>query len=233
MVNIKKIRYLLILICLLSVLPAQKSIQVSSVSDKQIGMASGIYINYGIAGAEADGYIELQSRSGLFIESSAITQFSNLGTLNTSIGLVKEYSNDLYILGGYSNYFEINESLLNEVFFGYVSSTITSVVFLGLEGEISPNYLGILNLSSYLPNVSFNSSLMGIISQDLNKFGYDLFLNVTKIFSSGFTYGFSISNERYEIEESRTFNKTGNEKTFTVPGVRQGYFISMFVGWTF
>ena len=233
MVNIKKIRYLLILICFLSVLPAQKSIQVTPVSEKQIGMASGLYINYGTAGAEADGYVELQSRSGLFFESSAITQFSNLGTLNTSIGLMKEYSSDLFIVGGYSNYFEIDESVLNEVFLGYSSSTMTSVVFLGLGGEISPNYLGILNLNSFLPNVSFDSSLMGIISQDLNEFGYDIFLNVTKTFSSAFTYGVSISNERYEAEESRTFNKKGNEKTFTVPVARQGSFISLFVGWTF
>ena len=83
MVNIKKIRYLLILIGFLSVLPAQKSIQVSPVSEKQIGMASGLYINYGTAGTEADGYIELQSKSGLFIESSGVTQFSDLGTINT------------------------------------------------------------------------------------------------------------------------------------------------------
>ena len=233
MVNSKKIRYLLILICLLSVLPAQKSIQVSPDSEKQIRMASGVYINYGTAGAEVDGYVELQSRSGLFIESSAITQFSNLGTLNTSIGLMKEYSADLLILGGYSNFFEIDESFLNEVFLGYSSNTMTSVVFLGLEGEISPNYLGILNLNSFLPNVSFDSSLMVIISQDLNEFGYDLFLNVTKTFSSGFTYGVSTSNERYETEESLTFSKNGNEKTFTIPVVRQGSFISMFVGWTF
>jgi len=233
MVNNKKIRYLLFLICFLSILAAQKSIQVSPVSEKQIGMASGVYINYGTAGPEADGYIELQSRSGLFIESSAITQFSNLGTLNTSIGLMKEYSTDLFIVGGFSNYFEIDESLLNEVFFGYGSSTMTSVVFFGLGSEISPNYLGILNLNSFLPNVPFDSSLMGIISQDSNKFGYDLFLNVTKTFSSGFTYGVSASNERYETEESRTFSKNGNEKTFTIPVVRQGSFISMFVGWTF
>ena len=233
MVNIKKIRYLLTLICFLSVLPAQKSIQVNPVSEKQIGMASGVYINYGTAGAEADGYVEFQTRNGLFIESSAITQFSNLGTLNTSIGFMQEYSTDLFILGGYSNYFEIDESLLNEVFLGYSSSTMTGVVFLGLGSEISPNYLGILNLNSFLPNVPFDSSLMGIISQDLNEFGYDLFLNITKTFSSGFTYGVSASNERYEAEESRTYNKNGNEKTFTIPVVRQGFFISMFVGWTF
>ena len=68
MINIKKIRYLLFLICSISAIKAQKSIQVSPVSEKQIGMASGFYINYGTAGTEADGYIELQSKSGLLIE---------------------------------------------------------------------------------------------------------------------------------------------------------------------
>ena len=233
MINIKKIRYLLFLICSISAIKAQNSIQVSPVSEKQIGMASGFYINYGTAGTEADGYIELQSKSGLFIESSGVTQFSDLGTINTSIGFINEFSIDQFTLAGYSNYFEVNASVLNEIFLGYSSRAMTHVVFLGLAGEISPNYLGILNLNSFLPNVSFDSSLMGIISQDLNEFGYDLFLNVTKTFSSGFTYGVSTSNERYEAEESRTYNKNGNEKTFTIPVVRQGSFISMFVGWTF
>ena len=69
MLKIKKIGYLISFIGFLSILPAQKSIQVSPVSEKQIGIASGVYINYGTAGTEADGYVDLQSRSGLFIES--------------------------------------------------------------------------------------------------------------------------------------------------------------------
>ena len=233
MINIKKIGYLLFLTCFLSVLPAQKSVQTIPATKNQIGIASGLFINYGNAGTEADGYVEFQTRGGLFIESSAVTQFSDLGTINTSIGFINEFSIDQFTLAGYSNYFEVNASVLNEIFLGYSSSAMTHVVFLGLAGEISPNYLGILNLNSFLPNVSFDSSLMGIISQDLNEFGYDLFLNVTKTLSSGFTYGVSTSNERYEAEESRTFSKKGNETTFTVPVVRQGSFISIFVGWTF
>ena len=233
MINIKKIRYLLFLICFLSALRAQKSVQTIPTIDNQLGIASGIFINYGNAGTEVDGYVEFQTRSGLFIESSAVTQFSDLGTINTSIGFINEFSIDQFTLAGYSNYFEVNASVLNEIFLGYSSSAMTHVVFLGLAGEISPNYLGILNLNSFLPNIPFDSSLMGIISQDLNEFGYDIFLNITKTLSSGFTYGVSTSNERYEAEESRTYNKNDNEKTFTIPVVRQGFFISIFVGWTF
>ena len=233
MINIKKIRYLLFLICLLSAIKAQKFVQTIPTTENQIGIASGLFINYGNAGIEADGYVELQTIGGLFIESSAVTQFSDLGTINTSLGFINEFSIDQFIVGGYSNYFEVNVSVLNEIFLGYCSRAMTHVVFLGLGGEISPNYLGILNLNSFLPNVSFDSSLMGIISQDLNEFGYDLFINVSKTLSSGFTYGVSTSNERYEAEESRTYNKNGNEKNFKIPVVRQGSFISMFVGWTF
>ena len=233
MVNIKKIRYLLTLISFLSVLPAQKSMQTSPISENKIGMASGLFINYGTPGAEVDGYVELQTRSGLFIESSAVTRFSDLGTINTSIGFIKELSIDQFILGGYSNYFEVNESELNEIFYGYSSNKMTSVVFLGLSSQVLPNYLGILNLNSIISNLYFDSSIMVIISQEMDELGYDLFLNMKKTLSSGFTCGFSISNERYEDEETRTFSKQGNEKTFTIPGLAQGSFISIFMGWTF
>ena len=233
MINIKKIRYLLFLICFLSALKAQKSVQTIPITESQFGIASGLFINHGNAGTEGDGYVEFQTRSGLFIESSAVTQFSDLGTINTSIGFINELSIDQFTVAGYSNYFEVDASVLNEIFLGYSSNAMTHVVFLGLAGEISPNYLGILNLNSFLPDAPFDSSLMGIISQDLNEFGYDIFLNVSKTFSSGFTYGVSTSNERYEAEESRTYGKNGNEKTFTIPVVRQGSFISLFIGWTF
>ena len=145
-------RQLLFLICFLSALKAQKSVQTIPTTENQFGIASGLFFNYGNAGTEADGYVEFQTKSGLFIESSAVTQFSDLGTINTSVGFINEFSIDQFTVAGYSNYFEVNASVLNEMFLGYSSSKMTHVVFLGLEGEISPNYLGILNLNSFLPN---------------------------------------------------------------------------------
>ena len=231
MLNIQKIRYLFILIMFLSMLLGQKSISTSPIVGNNIGIASGIFANYGTSGIEMDGYIELQTKNGLFLESSAITQPTEQSTINTSIGIMNEISPDLFLVGGYSNYLEISNSTLNEAFIGYSSNSTTGVVFFGLSSEISPNYLGIINLNSFYPKISFDLSITGTISEEMNKLGYDLFLNMTKTFDSGFTFGSSISSERYEDVELRTFKKQGNEKTFNVPVILQGGSISFFMGW--
>jgi hypothetical protein len=211
----------------------QKSISTSPIVGNNIGIASGIFANYGTSGIELDGYLELQTKSGLFLESSAISGPTEQGTINTSIGIMNEISPDLFLVGGYSNYLEISNSTLNEAFIGYSSNSTTGVVFFGLSSEISPNYLGIINLNSFYPKISFDLSITGTISEEMNKLGYDLFLNMTKTFDSGFTFGSSISSERYEDVEERIFKKQGNEKTFNVPVILQGRSISFFMGWTF
>ena len=231
MLNIQKIRYLFILTTFLSMLLGQKSISTSPIIGNNIGIASGIFANYGTSGIELDGYLELQTKSGVFLESSAITQPTEQSTINTSIGIMNEVSTDLFLVGGYSNYLEISNSTLNEVFIGYSDLLTTGVVFFGLSSEISPNYLGIINLNSFFPKISFDLSITGIISEEMNEYGYDLFLNMTKTFDSGFTFGSSISSERYEDVEVRTFKKQGNEKTFNVPVILQGGSISFFMGW--
>ena len=233
MLNIQKIRYLFILITFLSMLLGQKSISTSPIVGNNIGIASGIFANYGTSGVELDGYLELQTKSGLFLESSAITQLTEQSTINTSIGMINKISPDLFLIGGYSNYFEISNSTLNEVFIGYSSNSTTGVVFLGLSSEIAPNYLGIINLNSFFPKISFDLSMTGIISEEMNKLGYDLFLNMTKTFDSGFTFGSSTSSERYEEVEIRTFKKQGNEKTYNATVISQGRSISFFIGWIF
>ena len=233
MLNILKIRYLFILITFLSMLLGQKLIQTSPIAENNIGIASGLFANYGTPGIEMDGYVELQTKSGLFLESSAITQITEQSTINTSIGIMNEVSPDLFLVGGYSNYLEISNSTLNEAFIGYSSNSTTGVVFFGLSSEISPNYLGIINLNSFYPKISFDLSITGTISEEMNKLGYDLFLNMTKTFDSGFTFGSSISSERYEDVELRTFKKQGNEKTFNFPVILQGRSISFFMGLTF
>ena len=233
MLNIQKIRYLFILITFLSMLLGQKSIQTSPIAENNIGIASGLFANYGTSGIEMDGYVELQTKSGLFLESSAITQLTEQSTINTSIGMMNKLSPDLFLIGGYSNYLEISNSTLNEVFIGYSSNSTTGIVFLGLSSEIAPNYLGIINLNSFFPKISFDLSITGTISEEMNELGYDFFLNMTKTLDSGFTFGSSISSERYEDVEEQIFKKQGNEKTFNVPVILQGGFITFFIGWAF
>ncbi|MDP6168955.1 MAG: hypothetical protein QF780_03015 [Candidatus Marinimicrobia bacterium] len=224
-------RHLFRLIIFLSILVGQKSIQSNPISENQIGMASGIFANYGTAGMEVDGYFEVQGRRGLFLESSGIAQLGEQMTLNTSLGIMNEVAPDILMGGGYSNYLEIDNDVLHEVFFGASSSSITGVAFIGLGSELSPNYLGTLNLNSFFPFLSIDSSIMCILSKEMDEFGYDIFFNMSKTIGSGLSYGYSLSSERYEDEERRTFKKQGHSKTFTVTA--QGLFISFFIGWTF
>lgn len=237
MLKIKKMRYLIILIITLSILVGQKSNQSNPISENQIGMASGIFANYGTAGMEVDGYFEVQTKSGLFLESSGIAQLGEQMTLNTSLGIMNEVAPDILMGGGYSNYLEINNEVLHEAFIGLSSNLISGVAFIGLGSELSPNYLTTLNLNSIFPNLIFDYSVMLIMSKDIdfwsNEFGYDIFFNISKTYGSGLSFGYTISSERYEDEETITYNKQGYSKTFKIPVTAQGTFISLFIGWTF
>ena len=224
---------LFILSFIFSTIVAQKSIQTSSISNNQIGMSSGIFLNIGTSGIEADGYIEFQTGGGFFIESSAITHFKDYSALNSSVGFMEEFYPGMLLGAGYSNYFEINDYSLNEAFLAYRYRMITGLIFFGLSREVSPNFLGIFDLNILFPNVPFDCSMTGIISEFTDEVGYDLFLNISKTFKSGITFGVAASHERYEIEEPMIFTKQGKKYSTNVPALSQGPFISLFLGWIY
>ena len=217
-----------------SIVLGQKSGQNNPIPEIEFGMSSGIYANFGTSDFEIDGFFEIQTKSGLFLETSGITQLGTNTTLNTSLGLMQVVSPDLLLGGGYSNYHEINSNdMLHEEFLGLNSKSITGVVFLGLEGGLSPNYLGILNLNGLFPGLIFDSSIIGIASQGLEEFGYDIFFNISRTSSYGLSYGYSLSSERFEDQQTRTYNKQGYTKTFTIPVSSQGIFNTVFIGINF
>ena len=130
----------LFLLIMLSIVMGQKSGQNNPIPENQFGMSSGVFANFGTSDFEIDGFFEIQTRSGLFLETSGITQLDKNTTLNTSLGFMREVLPNMLMGGGYSNYIEFNSNdVLNEVFFGFNSKSITGVVFLGLGSEFSPN----------------------------------------------------------------------------------------------
>jgi len=212
----------------------QKSGQINPIPENQFGMSSGIFANFGTSDFEIDGFFEIQTRSGLFLETSGITQLDNNTTLNTSLGFMREVLPNMLMGGGYSNYTEFNSNdVLNEVFFGFNSKSITGVVFLGLGSELSPNYLGILNLNALIPELMFDSSIIGVASEQLGEFGSDIFFNISTTSSYGFSLGYSLSSERYEDQQTRTFTKQGHTKTFIVPVSSKGFFNTIYIGINF
>ena len=212
----------------------QKPGQINPIPENQFGMSSGIFANFGTSDFEIDGFFEIQTRSGLFLETSGITQLDKNTTLNTSLGFIQEVLPNMLMGGGYSNYHEFNSNdVLHEVFLGFNSKSITWVVFLGLGSEFSPNYLGILNLNALIPELMFDSSIIGVASEQLGEFGSDIFFNISTTSSYGFSLGYALSIERYEDQQTRTFTKQGYTKNITVPVSSKGFFNTIYIGINF
>ena len=216
--------------------PAQSVDQGSNMLQSKLGTGAGGFINVGTNGLEMDGFFEIQTRNGLFGEawvSQLDMDAETITALNTSAGIMREISPSLILGGGYSNYTEINNDMLHEMFFGANLNFFTGVVFLGIGGELSPNFLGIADLNTLFSSIPMDFSLMGIYSENFDESGYDLFFRASRTFATGLSLGYTFSRERYEDEESRTFTKQGHTKTFTVPVPAEGYFNTIYIGFTF
>ena len=215
---------------------AQSVEQGSNMLQSKLGTGAGGFINAGTDGLEIDGFFEIQTRNGLFGEVwvSQLDMDAETNTaLNTSAGIMREISPGFILGGGYSNYTEINNDMLHEMFFGANLNIFTGVVFLGVGDELSPNFLGIADLNTPFPSIQVDLSLMGIYSENFDESGYDLFFRASRTFATGLSLGYTFSRERYEDEETRTFTKQGHTKTFTVPVPAEGYFNTIYIGFTF
>jgi len=221
---------------LIAIGSAQSVEKGSNILRSKLGTGAGGFINVGTDGLEIDGFFEIQTRNGLFGEVwvSQLDMDPEANTaLNTSIGIMREISPGLILGGGYSNYTEINNDILHEMFFGANLNFFTGVVFLDIGNELSPNFLGIADLNSLFLSIPVDLSLMSIYSRNFDENGYDLFIRASRTFSTGLSLGYTFSRERYEDEESRTFTKQGHTKTFTVPIPAEGYFNTIYIGFIF
>ena len=103
----------------------QDSSLVNQDIDYTYSITRASFFNYGTSGYELDGFIELQMKKGLFAESSInyemgddlAYQNDEIISINSSIGIMKSLSTSVYVAGGLSNYTEIKNDNLNELFF--------------------------------------------------------------------------------------------------------------------
>ena len=52
----------------------------------------------------------------------------------------------------FSNYTELNNDNLNELFVGMISKYLTGILYVGIGGSLAPNFLGIVDINSFLKN---------------------------------------------------------------------------------
>ncbi len=216
---------------------------------------SASFFNYGTSGYEIDGFIEFQRNNRFFIESSVNYEIGDRFNLNfgdnqslsfsSSLGAMKPITKSLYAIGGLSNYTELNNDNLNEVFFGTISRYLTTILYVNIKGVLAPNFLGILDINSFLKvNIPINISIMttytsSSIEKQMGKWnsdenGMDTYFRISKEYNSGISIGYNFSRERYETFDSRTFQKLGGE-TFVknIPYTETGFFHTINIGFLY
>ena len=234
---------------------SQENVLESQNLNSSYSMNSASFFNYGTSGYEIDGFIEFQMNNRFFIESSINYEIGNRFSLNfgddqtlgfsSSLGAMKPISKSLYAVGGLSNYTELNNDNLNEVFLGTISRYLTTVFYVGIDGEFAPNFLGIVDINSFFEvNIPINISIMITYLSSLNgkqvgqwnadENGMDAYFRISKEYNSGISIGYNFSYERYETFESSTFPKLGGE-TFVkdMPYTGTGFFHTSYIGLLF
>ena len=183
---------------LIAIGSAQSVEQGRGMLQSNIGIGAGGFINAGTDGLDVDGFFEIQTRNGLFGEIWVCQLDMDAETnsaLNTSAGIMREISPGFILGGGYSNYTEINNDMLHEMFFGANLNFFTGVVFLGVGSELFPNFLGIADLNTLFPSISVDLSLMGIYSKNFDENGYDLFIRASRTFDNCLLYTSDAADE--------------------------------------
>ena len=216
---------------------------------------SASFFNYGTSGYEIDGFIEFQMKNRFFIESSINYEIGNRLNLtlrngqtisfNSSIGSMKIITKDLYAVGGFSNYIELKNDNLNELFIGLISRYLTGILYVGIEGSLAPNFLGIVDINSFLKNdIPLDISVMFTYALSSNEEkvnkgntiekGFDTFLRFSKEYASGISIGYNLSQERYEIPKLFTYQKPGGDTYQINRSINEiGLFHTFHVGYTF
>jgi len=126
-----------------------------------------------------------------------------------------------------------------------ISKYLTGILYVGIEGRLAPNFLGIIDINSFLKNkIPLDISIMTTYSTssiegkankgNTNEKGLDTFVRFSKDYHSGISVGYNFSHERYETFESRIFQKSGGqtfEKNISI--IDRGFFHTIHLGYMF
>ena len=201
-----------------------------------LGFSSGIYANYGSSNFEVDGFVRIENNIGMFIESSSVLSYLDGYAIYSSIGFLKKLSPSSLLGAGFSNYFE-QDNNLDELFIGSSFSSLTTFIFFDISNFQKINVMGILDANHFLPKISYDIFLIGILSQELNQLGGDLFINFSKLTKNRILYGYIFSIERFDSQrlEKKVYQKNGVEydKVFSSSIIQYGFYHNFYIGFNF
>ena len=201
-----------------------------------LGFSSGIYANYGSSSLGVDGFLRIENNNGMFIESTFDLNYLDGYAVHSFIGFLENISSSSLLGAGFSNYFE-QDNNLNELFIGSSFSSLTTFIFFDISNFQKINAMGILDANNFLPKISYDIFLIGILSQELNQLGGDLFLNFSKLTKNRIMYGYILSIERFDSQrlEKKVYQKNGIEydKVFSSPIIQYGFYHNFYIGFNF
>ena len=194
-----------------------------------------VYANYNLSGFELDAFYNKKSKKGYFIDLSLISDFDSSTSTSSLIGILYDYHGDTFVGTGYSNYLSSNHNTLNEIFTVFKYRFITNLFFIGLSDNISPNYLGILDINYFMRNLPFEASMVANVTTELGITGCDISITIMNQRPKGISFGYTLSNERYADNDYviQIFtDKYGNIQTkeFSRDLVERDFFNTIFVG---
>lgn len=196
---------------------------------KKFGTNGAIYFNAGTNQLDLEGFFEIQSYFGLFgdvwFAQLDMDEKTDL-VINTSVGWMKEISPNLIFGGGISN--NTNDNL-NELFCGANIGIVSLIGFYGLKAT-PVNFIGMLDLNfGPLKNIPIDISMMSFFESSDSEH----MLRLIKKYDNRIQLGYIFSREKFESEETRTFVKKGFTKTYKVPIQEDGFFHTVYIGFTF
>jgi len=210
---------------------AQSTFEKDILDFKNFESEIGSFLNIGSDYLEADGYFEFKTLSGIFadvwFDQVDLDQDTDIQRY-TSIGFMKDFSNDFILGFGYANSKSQSDPSIQEIFVGVTKNMLTGVSYIDFENR-NISFLGNFDISSFVDYKKIDMSLDGLFyNGDL-----DLFFRISKTSGSGISFGYILSRERYEDNETKTFYKNGNTFIKTIPIEKTGIFNSIFIGFIF
>ena len=210
---------------------ARAAFDEESYNRKNFEVEIGSFLNIGNDQFEVDGYLEFQTRYGLFsdiwLDQIDLNQDTDVQSF-ASIGYMKSFDENFVLGFGYAKSRSQDNIFLDEVFIGGTSGSFSGGVYNDLENN-NKSFLWNLDVSSMLNYKLFDISIDGIFYNS----NLDLFFRVSKVDKSNFSYGFILSREIYEATETKTKEKNGIVYTKEIPIQKKGLFYSIFIGFAF
>ncbi len=220
-------KYLLYIIIFFSTIFSQTEKNTFNLKDKNHSWS----LNYDQEGLFSDAYFHYNLNIGLFgeIYINDITTNNDRNTLyNLSFGFMTNIEDQITIGIGYTNYFNNENYIEHEVFFGSNYNFLSGIFYYDMF-EKSLSFQSILNINLIFEHLPLDLSH----SFTFDGTNFESFLDISKTFSSNIFLGYIFSREQIEGIRTISYSKNGKTGTYNISNNRMSFYNEFYVGFYF